>query len=142
MSVAASTTEPAAAWDHGRGTLRDCDIVGNALAGILLRTGGDPAVQGCGIRDGKTCGILVEEGGRGTVENCQLIANALAGAQFVSGGNAILRRCHIQGGGTVGILALLDGQGAVEDCEIKGPCLPCTTPWKIARSTTTPPPKS
>jgi hypothetical protein len=107
-------------WDHGRGTVRDCDILGNALTGVLLRTGGDPAVQGCRIRSGKTCGILVEEGGRGIVEDCELADNAVAGVQFVSGGNAILRRCHIQGGEAVGILALLDGQGSVEDCVIGG----------------------
>src|SRR5262249_54967428 len=61
-----------AVWDSGRGTVEDCEIVGNAVAGVLIRDGGEPMVRRCRISDGKMFGVMCDEQSRGTVEDCDL----------------------------------------------------------------------
>src|SRR5262249_52751532 len=54
--------------DDARATIEECEFLGNAEAGLLVRTGGNPVVRRCRFHDGKLFGILVDEWGRGTVE--------------------------------------------------------------------------
>src|SRR5262249_49617964 len=45
-------------WEKGRGTVEDCDISTNGMAGVLIRSGGNPVIQRCRIRDGKMFGVM------------------------------------------------------------------------------------
>ena len=55
----------------GRGVMQDCEIRGNALAGVLmsgLRT--NPHIQGCRIVRGRGAGIVVEEEAGPVIRDC------------------------------------------------------------------------
>ena len=52
--------------DQGQGTIEQCVISGNALAGMVIETGGNPTVRDCQIRDNKEAGVYVYEQGQGT----------------------------------------------------------------------------
>ncbi len=62
-------------WQQGQGTLEDCDIFGNAYAGVESRTGGNPFIQRCRINRNGYEAIWVHDKGQGTVENCDLTGN-------------------------------------------------------------------
>ena len=62
--------------DQGQGTIERCVISGNAFAGVQIKTGGNPTVRGCEIRDNKEAGVFVYEQGQGTFTGNTLTGNA------------------------------------------------------------------
>jgi F-box protein 11 len=100
--------------DDARATVEECEFVGNADAGLLIRTGGNPLVRCCRFHDGRLFGILVDEWGRGTVEACEFSAHAEAGIA-ISGGTPLVRKCRIHNE-RVGLLAFGEGGGTLEEC--------------------------
>jgi F-box protein 11 len=75
-------------------------ISGNTLVGVAIRTGGNPTVRDCKIRDGKGPGVDVYEQGQGTIERCVISGNAEAGVATRTGGNPVVRDCEIRDNGT------------------------------------------
>jgi F-box protein 11 len=121
-------------YDSGRGTVEDCDITGNASAGVQIRSGGDLTVRGCRIRDHKGFGVVAgldvedesllddaptEDNGRGTVEDCDITGN-VTGVGIGRGTDLIVRSCRIRDNEIGGVGVLGNGQGTIEDCDISG----------------------
>src|SRR5439155_697120 len=79
-------------WDKGRGTVEECEIIGNRVAGVLIRTGGNPVIQRSRIRDGEMFGVMVDDHGSGTVVDCDISGNGVAGVQFLGAGSATIRQ--------------------------------------------------
>jgi serine/threonine protein kinase len=106
-------------YDNGTGQIENCDIFGNALSGIEIKTGANPIVQHCQIHDGKGSGVFVNENGTGQIENCDIFGNALAGIQIQTGGNPIVQHCQIHDN-KAGIVVYENGTGRIENGDIFG----------------------
>ena len=63
-------------WENGQGTAEDCNIFGNASAGVSISEGGNPVIRGCKINRNGYGAVWVSKNGAGTVENCDLTDNA------------------------------------------------------------------
>ncbi|MEU6262247.1 right-handed parallel beta-helix repeat-containing protein [Saccharopolyspora shandongensis] len=57
------------------GTLEDNDITANSLAGVEIRTGGNPTSRGNRIHDNACEAVWIHENGRGVIENNDLAGN-------------------------------------------------------------------
>ena len=106
--------------EQGQGTIEKCVISGNAMSGVVLKTGGNQVVRDCEIRGGKQCGVRVHEQGQGTIEQCVIWGNAYAGVAISEGGNPTVRDCEIFDGQEGGVLVVDQGQGTIEQCVISG----------------------
>ena len=106
-------------YDQATAQVEDCDIFGNANAGVSITTGGNPTVRRCKIHDGKAGGVFVCENGSGQLEDCDIFGNACGGVTITTGGNPTVRRCKIRDGST-GVLVSQNGSGQLEDCDIFG----------------------
>ena len=100
--------------------LEDNDISDNALAGVEIKTGGDPTVRHNQIHDGEMHGVMVQTDGRGTLEDNDISGNALAGVAIKTSGDPTLRRNQIRDGKSVGVHVYDDGRGTLEDNDITG----------------------
>ncbi len=120
-------------WDHGGGTIQDCDIDRNSLTGIEIKQGGHPIIRHCKIHDGQAGGIFIWDKGGGIIENCDIYRNARmcveeydttytvrAGVSISAGGNPIIWHCKIRDGKANGISVWDGGEGLIEECEISG----------------------
>ncbi|MDM8562101.1 right-handed parallel beta-helix repeat-containing protein, partial [Candidatus Marithioploca araucensis] len=107
-------------YENGTGRIENCDIFGNAFAGIEIKTGGNHVIQHCQIHDNKQGGIYVYEDGKGRIENCDIFGNALAGIEIKTGGNPVIQHCQIHDGKGPGIFVNENGTGRIENCEIFG----------------------
>ncbi len=109
-------------FDNGTGRIENCDIFGNAVAGIQISEGGNLIVQHCQIHDSKEGGgVFVYENGTGRIENCDIFGNANVGIAISEGGNPIVQHCQIhdskEGGG---VFVNDNGTGRIENCDIFG----------------------
>jgi len=107
-------------YERARGTIEDCDIAANALAGVEIAQESAPVIRRCTVRDGRAGGIVLYEGGQGTIEDCDIAANALAGVETRAQGNAVLRGCRVNRNGFVALYAHDDGALTAEDCDLTG----------------------
>jgi parallel beta-helix repeat protein len=108
---------------EGRGDFRDCEIYGNALAGIKVTELGNPTVTGCKIHDGKEGGVYVFQEGLGEFTDCEIYGNALAGICVQESGNPTVTGCKIHDGKAGGVFVNQEGRGEFTDCEIYGNAL-------------------
>jgi parallel beta-helix repeat protein len=104
--------------ENGSGRIENCDIFGNALAGIVIRKGGNPVVQHCQIHDGKKGGVLVNENGTGRIDNCEIFGN-LAGIVTMEGGNPIVQNCTIKQNSHWAVVVSDGGAGTIKDCDLR-----------------------
>lgn len=93
-------------------------LLGNALAGIQIRTNSDPIVRHNKIHHGQHGGIYVHEKGAGLVEENEVYANTLAGVWITTGSTPVLRRNRIHSGKQVGVYFYDNGHGKLEDNDI------------------------
>jgi parallel beta-helix repeat protein len=107
-------------YKSGQGLIEDCDIYGNGLSGIAIKSRGNPTVRACKIHNAQEDGVHVYENGQGLIEDCDIYGNRLAGIEIKSGGNPTIRACKIRDGKTGGMLVGLNAQGLIEDCDIYG----------------------
>lgn len=105
-------------YEDAQGIVENCEIAGNGLAGIQIKSGANPAVRQCKIRQSKGSGIFVNENGRGIIESCDISQNALAGISIASGGNPTVRDCTIVNNRRYGVRAYEGGRGTVETCAL------------------------
>ena len=106
--------------DGGDATIEECDIQQNGLAGIAIRSGGNPKIRRCILRNGKKGGFWIHNNGEGIIEDCDIHNNALGGIAITKGSTPIIRRCKIRGGKRSGIFIYDDGKGLLEECDIYG----------------------
>ncbi len=104
---------------NGTGQIENCDIFGNALAGIEIKTGGNPVVRHCQIHDGKQDGVLVNKNGTGQIENCDIFGNAYSGIAIREGGNPVVRKCTIKLNGYEAVWVYKRGAGTIENCDLR-----------------------
>ncbi|MDO4575503.1 MAG: right-handed parallel beta-helix repeat-containing protein, partial [Planctomycetia bacterium] len=110
--------------DSARGTVQNCNIYGNTLYGMDVKTNGNPTVRGCDIHDGKDAGVFVHESGKGTFENCKIHGNTTSGIAVQTSGNPTVRGCDIYDGKNAGVYVCDAGSGTFENCKIHGNALP------------------
>ncbi len=61
--------------ENGKGTIEDCDIYENALAGVEIETSADPVIRKCRINRNIYQAVYVYKNGRGTITDCDLRNN-------------------------------------------------------------------
>ncbi|TGO02050.1 hypothetical protein PN36_31310 [Candidatus Thiomargarita nelsonii] len=105
-------------YKNGTGRIDNCDIFGNALAGITIREGGNPVVQHCQIHDNQG-GVLVYENGTGRIDNCDIFGNAKAGIAISKGGNPVVQNCTIKQNSYWAVWVYKDGAGTIENCDLR-----------------------
>lgn len=89
--------------DQGKGVFEDCEIFANKLAGVLVKTGGNPLMRRCKIHDRQQVGIYVYERGKGIFENCETFANETYGLFIDNGADSVVwRRCKFRDGEKLG----------------------------------------
>ncbi len=103
-------------YDGAQGTVENCEIAGNGLAGIQIKSGANPVVRQCKIRQSKGSGIFVNENGLGTIESCDISQNALAGISIALNGNPAVRDCTIANNRQYGVRVYEGGRGTIENC--------------------------
>ena len=107
-------------YDGARGIIDNCEIAGNGLAGIQIKSGAHPTVRQCKIRQNKGSGVFVNDGGRGIIEGCDISQNALAGISITTAGNPTVRDCNITNNRGYGIRAYEGGHGDIGGCALSG----------------------
>jgi F-box protein 11 len=73
------------------------------MAGVEIKTGGNPMLRRNRIHDGKQSGVYVHENGVGTLEDNEIFGNAMAGVYIKTGSNPTLRRNRIHDGKQSGV---------------------------------------
>jgi parallel beta-helix repeat protein len=107
-------------YDQATAQIEDCEIFGNGLSGIEVKTGGNAIIRRCKIYNEKQNGIFVWENGMGQIEDCEIFGNAYSGIKIKTGGNPTIRRCTIKNNSLGGIGLLNNGKATVEDCDLRG----------------------
>jgi hypothetical protein len=115
--------------EGGTGTLEDCAVVGNALAGIEVGRDGNPTLRRCVILDGRGPGVYVSLGGAGTFEDCAVSGNGGAGVEIGWLGRPVLRRCRVTHNGQHAVRLYDGGGGTFETCDLSGNALGA---WDVA----------
>jgi F-box protein 11 len=106
-------------WDGGRGTVEDCDVHGHVFAGVEIKSGANPTLRRCVIRDQpKHNGVMVWDRGKGLFEDCEITANGYADVRVSDESTPTFRRCRIHHGKASGVYFCEKGQGLFEDCTI------------------------
>ncbi|MFO7976476.1 MAG: right-handed parallel beta-helix repeat-containing protein [Candidatus Hydrogenedentota bacterium] len=107
-------------YNGARGTVENCEIAGNGLAGIQIKSGANPNIRQCKIRQSKGSGIFANENGVGAIESCDISENALAGVSIATGGNPTVRDCTIANNRRYGVRVYEGGRGTIADCTLSG----------------------
>jgi parallel beta-helix repeat protein len=107
-------------YDLARGTIEDCEVFGNGLAGISISQGSDPTIRRCKVCNGKGSGLFVYEQGKGTIEDCDIADNTLPGIEVKLGGQPLVRACKVRDGQQSGIYVHTQGKGTFESCDVFG----------------------
>lgn len=81
--------------ENARPRIEDCELVGNGLHGLAIKTGAEPVLRRCVLRGNTYDGAFVYENGRGTLEDCELIGNGFDGVATQEGGAPTVRRCTL-----------------------------------------------
>lgn len=101
----------------GTPTITGCNISGNA-AGIFVIDSGNPTVIGCKIYNGEEIGIGVFNNGLGTFTGCEIYGNAKSGINVGPSGNPTVTSCEIHSG-KVGVLVGEGGKGTFNNNTLK-----------------------
>jgi hypothetical protein len=106
-------------YEGGRGAVEECEIVGNAIAGVSLDSEADPLLHHCIIRDGKLAGIAFSGDARATVSRCKISGHV---TDILAGGASqpALDHCDIHSGRGVGAAIGEAACPTFSDCDIHG----------------------
>jgi parallel beta-helix repeat protein len=105
-------------YDHGKGTIEDCDIYGNTNAAVEIKEGSNTVVRRSKLYDNKASGIYIWKNSKGTIEDCDIYGNDYAGISIGEYSSPVVRKCRIHDGKAGGIFLYDHGKGTIEDCEI------------------------
>jgi nitrous oxidase accessory protein NosD len=106
--------------EGAQGTVEDCEIMEQAVAGVAVRDEAHPTLRRCTIRGGGGAGVLVYQTGKPIIEDCHIEETALAGVEIRTGGDPVLRNCDVSNGRQDGVLVHQQGGGTLERCTIRG----------------------
>ncbi|CAH1263615.1 FBXO11 [Branchiostoma lanceolatum] len=104
--------------DHAQGFVEDCEISGNALAGIWVKNYANPIMRRNHIHHGRDVGVFTFEKGMGYFEQCNIHHNRIAGFEVKAGANPTVVNCEIHHGQTGGIYVHEKGRGQFIDNKI------------------------
>ena len=105
-------------FDHGKGTIEDCDIYGNTNAAVEVKDGSNTTVRRSKLYDNKASGVYVWKNSKGTIEDCDIYGNEYAGITIGEYASPNISKCKIHNGKAGGIFVYNHGKGTIEDCEI------------------------
>jgi F-box protein 11 len=105
-------------FDHGKGTIEDCDIYGNTNAAVEIKDGSNTTVRRSKLYDNKASGLYVWKNSKGTIEDCDIYGNEYAGITIGEYASPNISKCKIHNGKAGGIFLYNHGKGPIEDCEI------------------------
>ncbi|XP_033627514.1 F-box only protein 11-like isoform X2 [Asterias rubens] len=97
--------------DHAQGHYMDCEISGNALAGIWVKNHANPLIRRCHIHHGRDVGVFTFDNGMGHFDRCDIHHNRIAGFEVKAGANPTVVHCEIHHGQTGGIYVHENGRG-------------------------------
>jgi len=106
------------AYDHGKGTIEDCDIYGNVNAAVEIKDGSTTIVRRSKLHDNKASGLYIWKNSKGTIEDCDIYGNDYAGITIGEYASPTIRKTKIHNGKAGGIFVYDHGKGTIEDCEI------------------------
>ncbi|HEY7910337.1 MAG TPA: right-handed parallel beta-helix repeat-containing protein [Blastocatellia bacterium] len=112
-----SPEQGVAFYSSAQGTMEDCEVFGNALAGIEIKESANPTIRGTKVHDGKGSALIVNSGGKGLIEDCEFFKSGLADV-VITGGATVLRRTKIYGGKATGLRLASGSQATIENCEV------------------------
>jgi hypothetical protein len=87
---------------------------------MVVREGGDPEVQDCVFRDGKSGGIFVHTQGKGRFARCEVTGNAGVGMVVREGGDPEVQACTFTRNAGYGVRIFASGCGTIRDCTLTG----------------------
>jgi len=103
----------------GPAKIEECDISCSSMACIAVLPGAAGIkVSACTIHDGKSAGVLFEEGASGEVADSTLTANFGPALHLKSGGKHVLRACRISDGRECGVLVDRAAECSIQSCLI------------------------
>ena len=105
-------------YENGRGVAEDCNISGNTLANVEVKTGGAMTVRRSRIHDGEAGNVFVNEHATGLFEDCDVYRSALSNVEVKDGSAPTFRRCKMREAKQVGVFVNAGGLGLFEDCEM------------------------
>jgi F-box protein 11 len=106
------------AYDHGKGTVEDCDIHGNTNAAVEIKDGSSTTVRRSKLYDNRASGLYVWKNSKGTVEDCDIYGNDYAGITIGEYASPTIRKSKIHNGKAGGIFFYDHARGTIEDCEV------------------------
>ena len=97
--------------NRSAGTMIDCSIFNNRLAGITCTSKSKPVFRNCQIYNGRDVGVLLLDRSEAYFKNCQIYSNKLAGIEIKNGANPTVTNSVIRDGETGGIYFNTKGNG-------------------------------
>ena len=97
--------------NRSAGTMIDCSIFNNRLAGITCTSKSKPVFRSCQIYNGRDVGVLLLDRSEAYFKNCQIYSNKLAGIEIKNGANPTVTNSVIRDGETGGIYFNTKGNG-------------------------------
>ncbi|HYY59419.1 MAG TPA: right-handed parallel beta-helix repeat-containing protein [Pyrinomonadaceae bacterium] len=105
-------------FDHGSGTVEDCDIYGNVNAAVEIKDGSNATVRRSKLYDNKASGVFVWKNSKGTIEECDIYGNDYAGITIGEYAAPTITKCRIHDCKAGGIFIYDHGKGTIEDTDI------------------------
>ncbi len=105
-------------YEQASPIIERCEVRETARAGIEVSAGATPLIRNCTVHHGESSGIYVFDGAHGTIENCTITDNRRSGVSIAQEATPLIRGCTIRGNGGAGIFAYRKGHGTVENCQI------------------------
>ena len=78
-----------------RGTLEDCDVTGQGVAGVWIADDANPIVRRCTVQHAKVRGVFISERGHGFLDACFIMINDGPGIEVARGARVVIRDCRV-----------------------------------------------
>jgi len=99
--------------------VNDCDLIGNALAGVDGRTQATINLKCCRIQMNRAAGLILVNHCQAQLQDCDIWRNGSTGAEISRDAAATFQRCRIHDHQTsCGLYFYHNGRGKLENCEI------------------------
>ena len=108
------------ALEQSHAVLEDCDIGGQACAGVHVRAGANVALRQCRLVGNAGFGLSVMDRGLATLEGCTVQANGGSGLLIHHGATVQARNSAFSEGKSLGVDCADGGQGVLDTCDISG----------------------
>jgi len=105
-------------YDHGGGTVEDCDVFASTFSGIRIVEDSKPVIRQCRIHDCKQFGVSITSDGGAVIEGCDIYATILSGIIITQGGRPVVTKCRIHDGSQAGVFVTDNAGATIDDCDI------------------------